>query len=188
MTTEGFKSKEIILQAQKKFLGKVTNKNVIKLFIHERNANILDNLYRLAKIYTGNKKESEKLTKNIIKIIVKLSILYRNDQFDSNELELANNFKDKFRELTMIAVSFYEIEFSYDKNYITNYLFKCREILKELIKRHLTDKTLLRVDKIFDFFSNPVFLDSVFINKNSELTETVHVIINDLKELLDKDL
>ncbi|XP_015379190.1 PREDICTED: tumor necrosis factor alpha-induced protein 8-like protein isoform X2 [Diuraphis noxia] len=166
--TEGFKSKEIILQAQKKFLGKVTNKNVIKLFIHDRNANILDNVYRLAKVYTGNKKESEKLTKNIIKIIVKLSILYRNDQFDSNELELANNFKDKFRELTMIA---------------------CREILKELIKRHLTDKTLSRVDKIFDFFSNSVFLDSVFINPAiSDLTEIVHILINDLKELLDKDL
>ncbi|KAL4096805.1 hypothetical protein QTP88_021688 [Uroleucon formosanum] len=187
--TEGFKSKEIILQAQKKFLGKVTNKNVIKLFIHERNANILDNLYRLAKIYTGNKKESEKLTKNIIKIIVKLNILYRNDQFDSNELKLANNFKDKFRELTMIAVSFYEIEFSYDKNYLINYLFKCREILKELTKRHLTDKTLSRVDKIFDFFSNSVFLDSIFINPTvSELTETVQILINDLKELLDKDL
>jgi len=51
--TEGFKSKEIILQAQKKFLGKVTNKNVIKLFIDERNATILDNLYRLAKIYVS---------------------------------------------------------------------------------------------------------------------------------------
>lgn len=51
--TEGFKSKEIILQAQKKFLGKVTNKNVIKLFIDERNASILDNLYRLSKIYVS---------------------------------------------------------------------------------------------------------------------------------------
>jgi len=52
--TEGFKSKEIILHAQKKFLGKVTNKNVIKLFIHERNANILDNVYRLAKVYVSS--------------------------------------------------------------------------------------------------------------------------------------
>lgn len=51
--TEGFKSKEIILQAQKKFLGKITNKNVIKLFIDERNASILDNLYRLTKIYVS---------------------------------------------------------------------------------------------------------------------------------------
>lgn len=54
--TEGFKSKEIILKVQKKFLGKVTNKNVIKLFIDERNANILDNMYRLAKLYVSLKK------------------------------------------------------------------------------------------------------------------------------------
>jgi len=51
--TEAFKSKEIILQVQKKFLGKVTNKNVVKLFIDERNACILDNLYRLSKIYVS---------------------------------------------------------------------------------------------------------------------------------------
>lgn len=54
--TEGFKSKEIILKVQKKFLGKVTNKNVIKLFIDERNANILDTMYRLAKLYVSLKK------------------------------------------------------------------------------------------------------------------------------------
>lgn len=88
----------------------------------------------------------------------------------------------------MVTVSFYEIEFSYDKNYLINYLFKCREILKELTKRHLTDKTLSRVDKIFEFFSNPLFLDSVFNKPDSELTETVQILINDLKELLDKDL
>lgn len=53
--TEGFKSKEIILKAQKKLLSKVTNKNVIKLFIDERNSSILDNLYRLAKLYVSIK-------------------------------------------------------------------------------------------------------------------------------------
>lgn len=137
---------------------------------------------------TGNKKESEKLTKNIIKIIVKLGILSRNDQFDSNELKLADNFKEKFRELTMITVSFYDIEFSYDKNYLLNYLFKCRDVLKELTKRHLTDKSISRIDTIFDFFSNPKFLDSVFIKRDTELSETVHILINGLKELLDKDL
>lgn len=51
--TEAFKSKDIILQTQKKILGKFTNKNVVKLFIDERNANYLDNLYRLAKIYVS---------------------------------------------------------------------------------------------------------------------------------------
>lgn len=128
------------------------------------------------------------MTKNIIKIIVKLSILSRNDQFDSNELKLAQHFKDKFRELTMITVSFYEIEFSYDKNYFINNLFKCIEMLKELTKRHLTEKTLTRIDKIFTFFSNPKFLDSIFIKRNSEFTEPVQIFMNGLKDLLDKDL
>lgn len=137
---------------------------------------------------TGNKKESEKLTKNIIKIIVKLGILSKNDQFDGNELKLAHNFKHTFRELTMIIVSFYDIDFSYDRNYLNNYLSKCRKLLKELTKRHLTDKTLSRIDKIFDFFSNPTFLDAVFSQKNTELIETVQILINGLKELLDKDL
>lgn len=128
------------------------------------------------------------MTKNIIKIIVKLGILSRNNQFDNNEVNVAKNFKHTFRELTMVIVSFYEIDFSYDRNYLNNYLSKCRETLKELTKRHLTDKTLSRVDKIFDFFSNPMFLDAVFSRQNTELTETVQIVISGLKELLDKEL
>lgn len=137
---------------------------------------------------TGNKKESEKLTKNIIKITVKLGILSRNDQFDANDLQLACHFKDKFKELTMIAVSFYEIEFSYDRKLLISRLFKCKEILKELTGKHLTDKTLTRIDKIFEFLSNPNFLDSVFIKNDSELAKIVQILMNGLKELLDKDL
>lgn len=138
---------------------------------------------------TGNKKDSEKLTKNIIKIIVKLSILSRNNQFDNNELKLAHNFKDIFKEIIMITVSFYEIEFSYDKSYLITYLFKCKGMLKELTKRHLTDKTLTRIDKIFEFFSNPLFLDSVFNKHDSQLiVDTMQILIDGLKELLDKDL
>lgn len=125
--------------------------------------------------------------KNIIKITVKLNILYKNDQFDKNELKIAHDFKEKFRELSMIIISFYEIEFSYNKNYLVTYLCKCREVLKELIKRHVTDKTLHRIDIIFDFFSDPMLLDSVYVNRNSNLTETMHILIDCLKEQLDKD-
>lgn len=39
---------------------------------------------------TGNKKEAEKLVKNIIKIVVKINILYRNDQFSADDLKVAN--------------------------------------------------------------------------------------------------
>lgn len=164
----------------------------LKFFVHPLQNiqffHVVYNLFIFVVIQTGNKKESEKLTKNIIKITVKLGILSRNDQFDANDMQLARNFKDKFRELTMITVSFYEIEFSYDRNHLINCLFKCREMLKELTRRHLTDKTLTRIDKIFEFFSNPNFLDSIFIKNDSESAEIVQILMNGLKELLDKDL
>lgn len=136
---------------------------------------------------TGNKKESEKLIKNIIKISVKLGILSRNDQFDSNEIKVALNFKTKFKELTMTIVSFYEIEFSYNQVYLNNNLFECKEMLRELTKRHLTDKSLLRIDNVFDFFSNPTFLDTIFVKRDLKLTEITQVLINDLKELIEYD-
>ncbi|XP_050424089.1 tumor necrosis factor alpha-induced protein 8 isoform X2 [Adelges cooleyi] len=183
---EAFESKDIVLQVQKKFMSKVTNKSVVKLFIDDRNASILDNVYRLAKLYTGNKRDSEKLTKNIIKIIVKIGILSRNNQFNKNELALADDFKLKFKELTMTAVSFYEIEYSYDRNYLTTHFSVCREMLKQLTKRHLTDKTMTRIDRTFEFFSDPLFLDAVF-KRDKHLTATVELLVNGLKDLLDKE-
>lgn len=128
--------------------------------------------------------------KNIIKMIVKLSILSRNDQFDSNEIQIAQNFKNKYRELVMIIISFYEIEFSYDKSYLVSCIFTCKEMLNGLSKRHLTNKSLSRIDTVFDFFSNSIFLDSIFIKRNSDLkiTETMLVIIDCLKEQIDKYL
>lgn len=51
--TEGFKSKELFLQVQKKFLNKFTNKKVIKLLIDDQNSKLLDNLYKLLKLYVS---------------------------------------------------------------------------------------------------------------------------------------
>lgn len=60
---------------------------------------------------TGNKKEAEKLVKNIIKIIIKLAVLYRNNQFSNEELKHAERFKNKFHSAAMAVISFYEVGF-----------------------------------------------------------------------------
>lgn len=46
---------------------------------------------------TGNKKDAERLVKNIIKIVIKVSILQRNNQFNSDEAALADRFQSKFQ-------------------------------------------------------------------------------------------
>lgn len=46
---------------------------------------------------TGNKKEAERLVKNIIKIVIKIGILHRNNQFNADELKVIERFRSKFQ-------------------------------------------------------------------------------------------
>lgn len=97
MADNVFKSHDIGLRAQKKILSRMATKNIAKTFIDGTTASLLDNLYRLCKMHTGNKAKAEKLIKNIIKIVIKIGVLHRNNQFSEDELQKAENFKRKFQ-------------------------------------------------------------------------------------------
>lgn len=67
---------------------------------------------------TQNKKEAEKIVKNIIKIVTKISFLARNDQFSKEEMVVARDFQTKFHKSAKTLISFYEVDFSYDQKYL----------------------------------------------------------------------
>lgn len=46
---------------------------------------------------SGNKRDAEHLVKNIIKIVIKIGILHRNNQFNDDELKVADRFRTKFQ-------------------------------------------------------------------------------------------
>lgn len=50
---DGFKARDIGLRAQKKILSHMASKNVAKVFIDDTPANLLDNVFRLAKCYVS---------------------------------------------------------------------------------------------------------------------------------------
>ncbi|GLH16098.1 Tumor necrosis factor alpha-induced protein 8-like protein [Gryllus bimaculatus] len=183
--SEGFRARDIGLRAQKKILSRMANKSVAKVFIDDTTASLLDNVYKLAKAYTGNKKEAEKLVKNIIKVVIKLGVLYRNGQFSSEELSHAERFKGRFHAAAMAVVSFYEVDFSYDRHYLLTALGEARAALRLLVQRHLTDKSLARVDAVFAFFANAAFLDAVF-RKDSEHRELLARIVADMNRAMDE--
>lgn len=162
MADNNFKAKDIGMRAQKKLLSRMANKHIAKVFIDDTSGSLLDNLYRLVKNQTSNKKQAEKIVKNIIKIVIKIGILYRNDQFNQEELRIAENFKRKFHATAMTITSFHEVEFSFDRNFLTQSINECSTLLKWLVSRHLTDKSIARIDYIFGFFGSPNFLDDVF--------------------------
>ncbi len=184
---DSFDSKNLALRAQKKLLGKMSSKKIAKIFIDDASARLLDNVYRLVREYTGSKKAAEKHTKDLIKTVIKVGILYRNEQFSEEEIVLADEFKKKFRTVSMTVISYYEIEFSFDKNFLTKALNECRTMLKQLVQRHLTEKSQARIDHVFDMFADPVFLEAVF-QADSRHRPVLGRIVEDLNSMLENNV
>lgn len=158
-----FNSKNFAIQAQKKVLGKiVSNKNMAKVFVDDTTSGLFDQLYIIAKRDTGSKKEAEKLLKDLIKIAVKIGVLYRNNQFNDEDIKTAQTFRSQFRTTAMTIVSFHEVDFSYDRPFLKHSLDEAKKSLHKLISSHLTQKSHGRVDHVFDYFSNGELLDKLF--------------------------
>ncbi|XP_059474766.1 tumor necrosis factor alpha-induced protein 8-like protein isoform X2 [Neocloeon triangulifer] len=181
----GFKARDIGLRAQKKILSRMANKSVAKVFIDDTTGSLLDDVYKLAKSYTSDKKESEKLVKNIIKIVIKLGLLYRNEQLSADELARADKFKHKFHSTAMAVVSFFEVDFSYDRAFLVAAFDECHQGLRSVVTPHLTPKSVARLDSVFNFFKDAKFLDAVF-RKESPHRDALGRVVRDLNKALDE--
>ncbi|XP_065157369.1 protein salivary glands marred-like isoform X2 [Atheta coriaria] len=187
MSENAFKARDIGLRAQKKILSRMATKNVAKAFIDDNTSSLLDNLYRLAKQYSNNKKEAEKIVKNIIKVVIKLAVTQRNDLFSKEEQRQAEQFKNKFRKAGMSIVSFYEVDHSYDRNFLLTALQESHACLISVVSKHLTEKSLMRIDSVFQFFANEKFLDTVFAPE-SEYREVLGRLVEDLNKAIDRGI
>lgn len=104
-----FSSKDMALRAQKKILSKMATKASVQMFIDDTTSEILDELYQVSKGFSGNKSEAQKVIKDLIKIAVKIGLLFRNNRFSTEELGVATEFKKKLHMGAMTAISFYEV-------------------------------------------------------------------------------
>ncbi|CAG5860980.1 unnamed protein product [Menidia menidia] len=138
---DSFSTKSLALQAQKKLMSKMATKSVANLFIDDTSSEVLDDLYRVTKEYTRNRKESQKIIKNLIKMVVKLG---------------------KVHTLAMTAVSFHQIEFTFDRRVMSAILNECRDLLHQAIRRHLTAKSHSRVNHVFNHFADCDFLAALY--------------------------
>ncbi|XP_007424209.1 tumor necrosis factor alpha-induced protein 8 isoform X1 [Python bivittatus] len=162
VATDVFNSKSLAIQAQKKILGKMASKSIATALIDDTSSDVLDELYRVTKEYIQNKKEAEKIIKNLIKTVIKLAILYRNNQFNQEETVLMEKFKKKVHQLAKTVVSFYQVDYTFDRNFLSKLLNECRDLLHQIIHRHLTAKSHGRVNHVFDHFSDCEFLAALY--------------------------
>merc|ERR1712142_308553 len=164
----GFKASVVAYEVQKSFANKFfSNKTVAKSLIDDTSGNLLDNLYLLLYVFTKNKKDSEKTTRNIIKISIKLGMLLRGEKFSNGEKEFLVKIQKTLRTVAMTLISFYEVDHTYDRNFVIKYLTELETLLKNLIINHLTDKSVSRVEQIFGVVKTADFLDSVYVSKKN---------------------
>ncbi|XP_012281760.1 tumor necrosis factor alpha-induced protein 8-like protein isoform X2 [Orussus abietinus] len=186
----GSRARDLGLRAQKKLLGRVVSSGAGRsLLIDDATTSLLDNLYKLMdKAARANptldKKQPEKVLKNIVKLSIKIGLLQRNQQLGPMDEAKLAEIRTALRAVAMAVVSFYELEFSFDKAYLTRSLERCRTAVRLLIKPHLTDKSQDRCDQVFDFLCHPDFLDSVF-GQDSEHRATLGLLVGDVNKALD---
>lgn len=85
----------------------------------------------------------------------------------------------------MSIVSFYEVDHSYDRNFLLTALQESHACLISVVSKHLTEKSLMRIDSVFQFFANEKFLDTVFAPE-SEYREVLGRLVEDLNKAIDR--
>ena len=162
----------------------MSTKGVAKTLVDDTTAELLDHLHKLAKNEYSGKKDAEKLVKYIVKIVVKMGILLRNDQFNAQELKTIQQFEQKFHNVIMTAISFHEVDFTFDRDFLVSQFQSLEDMLQKVVERHLRDKSQKRITFIFDFFKNGVFLDKLFSSDGEYKDEmdTITKLLNKLVE------
>uniref|UniRef100_A0A9L0RLC2 Tumor necrosis factor alpha-induced protein 8-like protein 1 n=1 Tax=Equus caballus TaxID=9796 RepID=A0A9L0RLC2_HORSE len=159
---DAFSTKSLALQAQKKLLGKVASRAVAVAFLDDASSEVLDELYRAAKEFTRSRKEAQKLVKNLVKVALKLAVLLRGGQLGADELALLRGFRQQARRLAMTAVSFHQVDFTFDRRVLAAGLLECRDQLHQAAGRHLTAKSHGRISHVFGHLADGDFLAALY--------------------------
>mmetsp|Transcript_3199 Transcript_3199/g.7786 ORF Transcript_3199/g.7786 Transcript_3199/m.7786 type:complete len:203 (-) Transcript_3199:284-892(-) len=177
-------SKTLGLRIQKKLMGMgVKSKEAAKHFIDDESGAFLDVFYELVLKYTGDVKKSKKVLKDTIKIAVKVGLLYRHNQYSAAELTVGNNFRSKLKMSILTMISYHDVAFTFDAEFLIGVLEECQMLLKKQISAHLTAKSLGRVDNVFSTLSNEGMLTALFTEEGyKEILEQMNTSLNQLLE------
>lgn len=160
---DGFSSKNVGLRIQKKVIGKFSTKSVAKAFIDDDFGKLLDILHNILKQEFDSKK-ADKIIKNLIKVTVKIGLLFKNNQFNQDELAIGAKLRTKLRHAALTVISFHEVDFTYDRTFLVKIVDEVGDMLHKMVDRHLSDKSHMRINSVVEAFNNGALLDKVFLS------------------------
>ncbi|XP_073959988.1 tumor necrosis factor alpha-induced protein 8-like protein [Choristoneura fumiferana] len=178
-------ARDISMRAQKKFLSRVGGSASARaLVLDDHAAKLLDQFLCVLRSRV-EKREAEKMVKHVIKAAVKLGVLRRHSQLSPADDRALAAFRTKFHTVLMAVVSFSEVDFSYDREFLQDALRESHQSLKSVVERHLSDKSVSRLAGVFALVSRADLLDSLFADK---IDEDVLKLTRMLRKELDRGL
>ena len=81
---------------------------------------------------------------------VKIGMLQRGEKFTKEEKDSLIMIQKTLRTVAMTLISFYQVDHTFDRGFVIKYLTELESLLKALITRHLTEKSVGRVEQVGD--------------------------------------
>lgn len=185
MGDEEIHSKTVAMRIQGKIASKMSSKGLAKQVVDGPTSDLIDNCYKIAKLKLESKKDAEKIMKNLIKIVIKVALLSRNNQFSKDEVDIAQKFQLKFKSISKAVISFYEVEFTFDVDYMEQAVKESQVLLTSLTKNHLTEKSMKRIEHVYNFFTDRKLLEEAF-KSNSKYRPYLGNIVTALNTLIEQ--
>ena len=112
-------------------------------------------------------------------------MLLRGEKFSTEEKDNLMKIQKNLRTIAMTLISFFEVDHTYDRNFVIKYLTELETLLKKLITKHLTDKSVSRVEQIFGVVKTPDFLDNIYVpKKNQAMRDQMTLLVADIHKCL----
>ena len=84
----------------------------------------------------------------MIKISVKIGMLQRGEKFGQEEKEQLIQIQMNLRVVVKSLITFHQLEHTYDRFFLTRYMEELETSLKNLVRPHLTEKSVGRVEQV----------------------------------------
>jgi len=111
------------------------------------------------------RKKATELENIIIRIGVKLILLFNNKDISVSEFSKCLPLT---QQIWSDVIDFSEMSFSYNPDSFQNSVTQLEEVLKELIRPFVTDKTINKLTYLFNYFKDRDFLDALYLNEQNK--------------------
>ena len=130
--------------------------------------------------------------------------------FGAKDRESLVKIQRNLRTVAMTLISFYQVDHTYDRAFLTKYVDDLKKDLKDLVRPHLTEKSLgrydhcsnnidfqyftylipffiYRIEHVMGFLGDAEFLDSLYVpKKNEDVAKQMGVLINSLNKCVEE--